>query len=100
MPLAIQAGLWSLLGGSTPVLGTALAYLVAVPARVVASIQSFTLFAGSGPATAVLAAGAVLAMVADSVIAEVSEAAHGRAGLITAAGLLAAFAPSEMEASG
>ena len=44
MPLAVQAGLWGLLSGSALVIGAAVAYLVALPPRIVAGIMAF----GSG----------------------------------------------------
>ena len=44
MPLPLQAGLWGLLAGSALLLGAALAYLVAIPPRLVAAIMAF----GSG----------------------------------------------------
>lgn len=44
LPITLQAGLWGLLGGSALVLGAAIAYLAALPQRVVAAIMAF----GSG----------------------------------------------------
>ncbi|MFC4169124.1 ZIP family metal transporter [Teichococcus aestuarii] len=41
MPLWLQAGFWGLLGGSSLVIGAALAYLVRLPARVTAGIMAF-----------------------------------------------------------
>jgi len=41
LPLWGQAGVWGLVGGSALVLGAALAYLVSLPRRVVASIMAF-----------------------------------------------------------
>src|SRR4028118_2314989 len=41
MPVWVEAGLWGLLGGSALVLGAALAYLVALPKWVTASIMAF-----------------------------------------------------------
>jgi zinc transporter, ZIP family len=40
MPLYIQAGLWGLLGGGALVLGAAIAYLVALPQRAVATVMA------------------------------------------------------------
>lgn len=40
-PVWIEAGLWGLLGGSSLVLGAALAYLVQLPRRVTAGIMAF-----------------------------------------------------------
>ena len=37
----MQAGLWGLLGGSSLVIGAALAYLVRLPTRVTAGIMAF-----------------------------------------------------------
>jgi zinc transporter, ZIP family len=44
MPVWIEAGLWGLVSGSALVIGAAIAYLVAVPPRIVAFVMSF----GSG----------------------------------------------------
>lgn len=44
MPLWLEAGLWGLVGGAALVIGAAIAYLVAVPARAVAAVMA----AGSG----------------------------------------------------
>lgn len=51
MPVWIQAGLWGLLAGSALVLGAAIAWLVHVPQRVVASVMAF----GSGVLISALA---------------------------------------------
>lgn len=67
-----------------------------------ASIAGYTLFDGSTPgavaATTAVAAGAILAMLADTMIPEAFEVAHDYAGLITVAGFLAAFALSKLAA--
>jgi ZIP family zinc transporter len=47
-------------------------------------------------ATTAVAAGAILAMLADTMIPEAFEEAHGMAGLITVAGFLSAFALSKL----
>lgn len=64
-----------------------------------ASIAGYVLFDGRSPeviaATTAIAAGAILAMLADTMIPEAFEVAHAYAGLITVAGFLAAFALSK-----
>lgn len=65
----------------------------------VAAIAGYTLFDGSTPDTVAaitaVAAGAILAMLADTMIPEAFEVAHDFAGLVTVAGFLAAFALSK-----
>jgi zinc transporter, ZIP family len=65
----------------------------------VSSLLGYAVFAGLGPevvaATTAVAAGAILAMLADTMIPEAFEEAHTAAGLITVAGFLAAFALSK-----
>lgn len=65
-----------------------------------ASLAGFTLFRGAPPAvvagTTAVAAGAILAMLADTMIPEAFEHAHDYSGLITVAGFLAAFALSKL----
>jgi ZIP family zinc transporter len=65
-----------------------------------ASLVGYTLFSGYSPdviaATQAVAAGAILAMLADTMIPEAFEAAHDFAGLITVAGFLAAFGLSKL----
>ena len=60
----------------------------------------YVVFAGLGDAvvaaTQAVAAGAILAMIADTMIPEAFEATHDYAGFITVAGFLAAFALSKM----
>jgi ZIP family zinc transporter len=62
----------------------------------IASLVGYTVFqqfsAGVVAATTAVAAGAILAMLVDTMIPEAFEAAHDFAGLITVAGFLAAFA--------
>lgn len=64
-----------------------------------AALAGFTLFEGVSPwtvaATTAVAAGAILAMLADTMIPEAFEEAHDFAGLITVMGFLAAFALSK-----
>ncbi|KQQ97359.1 ZIP family metal transporter [Massilia sp. Leaf139] len=64
-----------------------------------AALAGFTLFEGVPPAgvaaTNAVAAGAILAMLADTMIPEAFEEAHDFAGLITVLGFLAAFALSK-----
>lgn len=65
-----------------------------------AALAGYTLFEGVPPggvaATTATAAGAILAMLSDTMIPEAFEEAHDFAGLITVAGFLAAFALSKM----
>ncbi len=44
MPIALQAGLWGLVGGSALLLGAAVAYLVKLPQRLIAAVMAI----GSG----------------------------------------------------
>jgi ZIP family zinc transporter len=64
-----------------------------------AAVAGFVLFDGSSPdvvaATTAVAAGAILAMLVDTMIPEAFEQAHDFAGLVTVAGFLAAFALSK-----
>jgi ZIP family zinc transporter len=66
----------------------------------IASLVGYTAFqqfsAGVVAATTAVAAGAILAMLVDTMIPEAFEAAHNFAGLITVAGFLAAFALSKL----
>jgi ZIP family zinc transporter len=66
------------------------------------ALAGYTLFEGVSPAmvaaTTAVAAGAILAMLADTMIPEAFEEAHDFAGLITVLGFLAAFALSKMGA--
>lgn len=65
-----------------------------------ASVAGYAVFAGLGPevvaATTAVAAGAILAMLADTMIPEAFEEAHTAAGLITVVGFLAAFCLSKL----
>jgi ZIP family zinc transporter len=66
----------------------------------VAALIGNSAFAGAGPATiafvTAVAAGAILAMLADTMVPEAFETAHEYAGLITVAGFLAAFTLSRV----
>jgi ZIP family zinc transporter len=66
----------------------------------VAAIIGYTVFQAFSPdviaATTAIAAGAILAMLADTMIPEAFEEAHNFAGLITVAGFLAAFMLSKL----
>ncbi len=66
----------------------------------VAALIGYGAFAGACPATiafvTAVAAGAILAMLADTMVPEAFETAHEYAGLITVAGFLAAFALSRV----
>jgi ZIP family zinc transporter len=66
----------------------------------IASLVGFTLFEGVSPqivaATTAVAAGAILAMLVDTMIPEAFETAHDFAGMITVAGFLSAFALSKL----
>ncbi len=65
-----------------------------------AALAGYTVFAGFSAeviaATQAVAAGAILAMIADTMIPEAFELVHDYAGLITVAGFLAAFALSKL----
>jgi zinc transporter, ZIP family len=69
-------------------------------ASAAASFAGFTLFAGASPAAIAVvtsvAAGAILAMLADTMIPEAFDVAHTFAGFITVAGFLAAFALTKL----
>jgi ZIP family zinc transporter len=66
----------------------------------IASLVGYTVFEGFShevvAATTAVAAGAILAMLCDTMIPEAFEVAHDFAGLITVAGFLAAFALSRL----
>lgn len=66
----------------------------------VAALIGYLAFAEAGPATiafvTAVAAGAILAMLADTMVPEAFETAHEYAGLITVAGFLAAFTLSRV----
>ncbi len=65
-----------------------------------ASVAGYTLFHGAPPdlvaATTAVAAGAILAMLVDTMIPEAFAETHNMAGLITVAGFLAAFVLSKL----
>ena len=65
-----------------------------------AALAGYVLFAGFSQeiiaATEAVAAGAILAMIADTMVPEAFELAHDYAGLVTVAGFLAAFALSKV----
>jgi zinc transporter, ZIP family len=66
----------------------------------ISALVGYTVFEGFSnevvAATTAVAAGAILAMLADTMIPEAFEEAHDFAGLITVAGFLSAFALSKM----
>ncbi|MBM1174941.1 ZIP family zinc transporter [Microvirga arabica] len=66
----------------------------------IAALIGYGVFAEAGPATiafvTAVAAGAILAMLADTMVPEAFETAHEFAGLITVAGFLAAFTLSRV----
>lgn len=68
-----------------------------------ASLSGYFLFEGLSPmviaATTATAAGAILAMLADTMIPEAFEAAHDYAGLLTVFGFLTAFALTKLNAA-
>jgi ZIP family zinc transporter len=68
-----------------------------------AAVLGYTLFRGATPetiaATSAVAAGAILAMLVDTMIPEAFEVTHDFAGLITVVGFLAAFALSKVGAA-
>ena len=74
--------------------------LIAV-ASGVAALAGYTLFRGLSPgilaATTAVAAGAILAMLADTMIPEAFEEAHNLSGLITVFGFLVAFGLTKLE---
>lgn len=65
-----------------------------------AALAGYSIFSGFSPgviaATMAVAAGAILAMISDTMIPEAFDAAHDYAGLITVAGFLAAFSLSKL----
>jgi ZIP family zinc transporter len=65
-----------------------------------ASLLGYVVFRGFSPgvvaATTAVAAGAILAMLADTMIPEATEGAHNLTGLITVSGFLAAFVLSKL----
>lgn len=67
VPLWLQAGLWGLLSGSALLLGAAVAYTVAVPARVVAGVMAF----GAGVLVSALTFGLVEEAIATGGLAAV-----------------------------
>lgn len=81
---AYVAGVW---GGITALSG-------------LAALAGYAVFAGLSPAViaavTALAAGAMLAMIADTMIPEAFAEAHGAVGLVTVAGFLAAFELSKL----
>ena len=66
----------------------------------IASLAGYAVFAGFSPeiiaATEAVAAGAILAMISDTMMPQAFEIAHDYAGLITVAGFLAAFVLSKL----
>jgi ZIP family zinc transporter len=66
----------------------------------IAALIGYVLFAGVAPAriaaVKAVAAGAILAMIADTMIPEAFEETHDYAGLVTVMGFLAAFALSRL----
>ena len=75
-------------------------FLSANPHFARSALAGYTLFEGVSPATVAattaVAAGAILAMLADTMIPEAFDEAHDFAGLITVTGFLAAFALSKL----
>ena len=70
----------------------------------IAAMVGYVVFAGASPdvvaATTAIAAGAILAMLVDTMIPEAFQEAHDLAGLVTVAGFLTAFALSKMGGGG
>jgi ZIP family zinc transporter len=83
-PAAYIFGVW---GGIAVVSGLAALLGYAVFSRLGAEVIA---------ATTAVAAGAILAMLADTMIPEAFEQAHDFAGLITVAGFLVAFVPTKL----
>ena len=77
LPVWLQAGFWGLVGGSALLIGAVVGYYATIPQRAIA-------------------AGAILAMIADTMIPEAFEQTHDFAGLITVLGFLAAFVLSKL----
>lgn len=94
MPLWLQAGLWGLLGGSALVIGAGIALVSGV-----AALLGNLALAGANPsiiaATMAVAAGAILAMLVDTMIPEAVAETHEFSGLIAVLGFLTAFALSK-----
>ena len=86
MPIWIMAGIWGFVADLALLLGATAGYYITISRRIVA-----TIIALSVAATTAVAAGAILAMLADTMIPEAFENAHNFAGLITAVGFLVAF---------
>ena len=88
MPVWLQAGVWGLVAGSALVLGAAISG--------VAAWVGYAFFGNAPPevvaATGAVAAGGLLAMVAETMMPEAFDQAPELIGLITVAGFLAAFA--------
>jgi zinc transporter, ZIP family len=95
--LSSAAGMKKAGRSSTYVFGVWIAITVASG---IAAWVGYTLFRGVSPelvaATTAVAAGAILAMLADTMIPEAFEQTHNAAGLITVAGFFAAFVLSKL----
>ena len=85
--------------------GRSAAYIFGVWAGIavisgLAALAGYAVFASMSPdviaATTAVAAGAILAMLADTMMPEAFEQAHDLAGLVTVAGFLAAFVLSKL----
>ncbi len=98
----LEAGLWGLLGGGAQVLGALIAWSVRVPDGVIAAVSGLSALLGyvalgSAPPEVIavitaVAAGAILTMIADTMIPEAFETTRTWTGLITTIGFLVAFA--------
>jgi zinc transporter ZupT len=105
-PLA--AGMWGLVGGSALLLGAAIAYVVALSQRVIAAVMAIgsgvlignLALADASPdliaGTTAVAAGAILAMLVDTMIPEATQETHEHSGLITVAASPLAFMLSKL----
>jgi ZIP family zinc transporter len=103
MPLWIVAGAWGFVAGLVLLLGAAAGYSMYIfglwgGITVISGstiLLGYALFGQFSPdivaATTAVAAGAMLAMLADTMIPEACEHAHTFAGLITVVGFLMAF---------
>jgi ZIP family zinc transporter len=119
MPEVLSAGLWGFLSGAALLVGAAAAYFLHLSKRFIAGIMAFgagvllsaiafelmdeafdaagLLPAGIGFVSgAVIYTGAMLAMVADTMIPEAYAITHEFAGLITVAGFLTSFAITKL----
>ncbi|WP_437304428.1 hypothetical protein [Sorangium sp. So ce388] len=110
-PLNARSGAVELVGdeASGPLAGRSPRYIFGIWASIalasaLAAVVGFTLFRGVSSdviaGTTALAAGAILAMLANTMIPEAFEQAHDLVGLVTVAGFLAAFGLTKLSEEG